>query len=266
MKLLSGLDLASFIKERQARQVRALIQAHHVQPRLVIIQTNDDPVINTYVRLKKEYGKDIRIEVEALMLDQKDALGSVASHNKDPLTHGIIVQLPLADPSQTEMMIEAVAPAKDVDGLGANSPFSAATATAVNWLMAGYNVDLSSKKIIIIGRGRLVGDPLYHMWQKVGYDVSVLDITTKDLAYELKKAEVIVTATGSPGLITSEIVPIGAVVVDAGVASEAGKIVGDVASEVYERNDVTITPKVGGVGPLTVTALFDNVIRAASVE
>lgn len=264
MKLLSGLDLAGFIKERQSKQVRALIQTHSVTPRLAIIQTVDDPVINTYVRLKKDYGKDILVAVEAVTIRQEKILETIKAYNNDSLTHGIIVQLPLSDISQTDAVIKALAPDKDIDGLGERSLFSPATATAINWLLVGYNVALGNKKIVIIGQGRLVGQPLYHLWQAAGYDVTVCDENTKDLAGELKLAEIIVTATGVPGLLTSNMIPIGAVVVDAGVASEAGKTVGDLAPEVYDRHDLTITPKRGGVGPLTVAALFDNVIRAAT--
>ncbi len=264
MKLLSGLDLAGFIKERQARQVRALIQAHHITPKLAIIQTLDDPVINTYVRLKKDYGKDILVDVEAATINQKKIFETIEGYNNDPLTHGVIIQLPLSDVSQTDAAIKALKPQKDIDGLGEHSLFGAATATAINWLLVGYNITLRNRKIVIIGQGRLVGQPLYHLWQAAGYDVTVLDTGTDDLASELKTAEVIVTATGVPGLLTSSMIPIGAVVVDAGVASEAGKTVGDVTVEVYDRHDLTITPKRGGVGPLTVAALFDNVIRAAT--
>jgi methylenetetrahydrofolate dehydrogenase (NADP+) / methenyltetrahydrofolate cyclohydrolase len=264
MKILNGADISAFIKERQARQVRALIQAHDVKPRLAIIQTKDDPVINTYVRLKKEYGKDILVDVAALTVKQEEILGIIKSYNDDPLTHGIIIQLPLSDISQTEMILRAVSPQKDVDELSGESQFSGATAVAINWLLAGYNVDLKNKKIVIIGNGRLVGQPLYRLWQASGYDVIVLDSKTKDLAPELKQADIIVSATGVPGLLTSEMIPIGAVVVDAGTASEGGKTIGDVADDVHKRHDLTITPKKGGVGPLTVAALFDNVIRAAT--
>lgn len=104
----------------------------------------------------------------------------------------------------------------------------------------------------------------YRVWQGSGYDVTVFDETSHDMHDRLSQFDVIVTATGVPGLITSNDVKDGAVVVDAGTASEKGKIVGDVADEVREREDIMITPVKGGVGPLTVAALFDNVIRAAS--
>ncbi len=264
MKVLNGADIAAFIKERQARQVRALIQAHNVRPRLAIIQTKDDPVIDTYVRLKKEHGNDILVDVEAVVVPQAKAIETIEGYNKDNHTHGMIVQLPLSDISQTETVIGALEPKKDVDGLTENSPFMAATATAINWLLTGYNIELKDKKIFIIGAGRLVGKPLYRLWTGSGYAVTMLDSKTKDVAAQLKEADIIVSATGVPGLLTSAMIPIGATVVDAGTASEAGKTVGDVADDVYTRGDLAITPKIGGVGPLTVAALFDNVIRAAT--
>lgn len=264
MKLLNGSELTGFIKERQAKQVRALRQAHKVFPRLAIVQTVDSPVIDLYVGLKKQYGEDILIDVDVYAIDQDQLLGVVDRLNNDPSVHGIIIQLPLADPTQTQQAVDAVAPAKDVDGLGTAAVLDAATPLAINWLMAGYNVDLASKSIAIVGNGRLVGAPLSRMWQGSGYDVTVFDETSHDMHDRLSQFDVIVTATGVPGLITSNDVKDGAVVVDAGTASEKGKIVGDVADEVREREDIMITPVKGGVGPLTVAALFDNVIRAAS--
>ncbi len=263
MKLLNGAELAGYIKERQAAQVRALLQAHHVIPRLVIIQTKDDPVISTYVRLKQAYAKDILGEVKIELVSQESAVKTIQKYNDDQLVHGIIVQLPLEDTSQTDQIVSVLAPSKDVDGMGGNSLFTPATAMAIDWLLNGYNVSLQNKKIVILGMGRLVGAPLYRLWQKAGYNVDALDINTPDIVPELKQADIIVTATGVPGLLKSSMVPIGAVVVDAGTASESGKIVGDVASELYDRHDVSITPRVGGVGPLTISALFDNVIRAS---
>ena len=112
----------------------------------------------------------------------------------------------------------------------------------------------------MVGHGRLVGAPLADMWRGSGLKLVVFDMGD-DLA-ELVDFEVIVTATGSPGIISSDMVRPGAIVVDAGTASDKGKIVGDVASEVRDRQDVSITPEKGGVGPLTVAALFDNLINA----
>ena len=265
MKLLDGLELVGYIKERQAKQVRALRQSWRVLPKLAIVQTIDDPVIDMYVRLKKAYGADILIDVDVHKVDQSDALALINQLNADPLVHGIIVQLPLADPSQTDALVNAVEPAKDVDGLGDQATMTPATPMAIDWLLAGYNVVLQGKSIAIVGNGRLVGAPLYHIWSDQGLNVSVFDDTTADLQAAIGGSDVIVTATGVPGLITRSMVKPGTVVVDAGTASESGKIVGDVAPDVRDLDDITMTPQKGGVGPLTVAALFDNVMAAARV-
>lgn len=262
-KILNGSELAGFIKERQARQVRALRQAHQIAPKLAIVQTIDNPVIDAYVSLKKRYGEDILIDVEAYKIDQDQLSGVVERLNGDSSVHGIIIQLPLADSSQTQAAVDAVAPAKDVDGLGSAAVLDPATPLAINWLVAGYNVNLVGQRIAIIGNGRLVGAPLFKMWQQSGYDVTVFDKSSHDMEEQLPQFDVIVTAAGAPNLLTSNLVKEGAIVIDAGTATEDGKIVGDVAPNVRERDDLTITPPKGGVGPLTVTALFDNVIRAA---
>ena len=263
MKLLNGRDLADYIKQRQVQQARSLLQGAGVQPKLAIIQVKDEPVINTYVRLKKRYGSDIGVEVESHHPTQEEAPKVIEELNNDPTVHGIIVQLPLSDPKQTDEIVNLVAPHKDVDALGNNAAFEPATPMAILWLLAGYNVDLKNKKVLLIGRGKLVGAPLEKTLLESGIDVTVADRSVKDLKEETLAADVIITATGSPAILYSNMIKEGAVVVDAGVASEEGKTVGDVSAELYDREDLTITPEKGGVGPLTVCALFENVIRAA---
>lgn len=263
MKILNGSELAGFIKERQAHQVRGLRQAHGVTPKLAIIVTVDNPVIDVYVRLKRQYGADILIEVEEHRVAQAEVPALLERLNADDTVHGIIVQLPLADPAATDELVNLVAPDKDVDALGRGARFEPATPMAIMWLLAGYNVDLAGKRVLLIGRGKLVGAPLERQLLDSGIDVHVADRKTADLAAEVGAADVIVTATGQPGILTAGMIKPGAVVVDAGVASEDGKTVGDVAPGVYERDDLTVTPQKGGVGPLTVCALFENVIRAA---
>jgi len=264
MKLLNGKELAEFIKERQAHEVRALLQAWRVQPKLAIVVTIDHPVISVYVRMKRKYGADILIDVDIYQVKQADAPALIKQLNEDASVHGIIVQLPLERPEETDEIVNLVAPEKDVDALGKNALFDPATPMAILWLLAGYNINLQQgKKVLLIGRGKLVGAPLERMLKASDVDVSVADRSTKDLRAETLKADVIITATGSPAILYPDMIKEGAVVVDAGVAGEEGKTVGDVAPEVYERDDLTITPTKGGVGPLTVCALFDNVIRAA---
>ncbi len=261
MKILNGRELADFVKVRQAKQVRALRQAHKILPKLAIVQTTDNPVIDSYVALKRAYGADILVDVEVYKVDQGDAEGVIDRLNADSSTHGIIIQLPLADPSQTDALVSRVVPEKDVDGLGAHAILDPATPLAIDWLVTGYGIDLMRKKIAIVGNGRLVGAPLAKRWLSSGYDVTVIDQGDDT---SLEAFDVIVAATGVPSRVRSHDVKQGAIVIDAGTAAEHGKIVGDVAHDVRERDDITITPEKGGVGPLTVTALFDNVIRAAT--
>lgn len=260
MRELNGSELAGFIKERQAKQVRALRQAWHINPRLAIVTDVENPVIETYMRLKQRYGADILIDVEIHRVPAGSALEVIQELNNRDDVQGIILQLPISNSDQTEELLESIREDKDVDGLRKRAIFQAATPTAISWLLAGYDVDLKNKKVAIVGRGRLVGAPLEKMWLKSDVDVTVFE-KGDDLS-QLINYDIIVSATGVPGLIKSQMIKAKAVVVDAGTASENGKIVGDVSEEVRQRNDVIITPKKGGVGPLTVSALFDNVITA----
>lgn len=271
MKILNGAELKDFIKERQAKQVRGLRQSWQVFPRLVIFYSNEDPVIETYMRLKISYAEDILIEAEKCFVSPENLAKEIQKANLDETIHGIIVQLPLKKSSgekiegeELRCILSQISPEKDVDGLSGDI-FISATAQAINWLLVGYNIELRNKKIAIVGQGLLVGRPLSNMWLKSGYDVTVFDKNNSgEMKEYLSKFDIVVSATGVPGLITSEMLKPNAVVVDAGTASENGIIKGDVAEEVRQnRKDVTITPKIGGVGPLTIASLIDNVIISA---
>ena len=188
----------------------------------------------------------------------KDA---IIAANNDADVNGIILQLPILEKEKTDELTALIAPEKDVDGLSGKGNFDSATATAINWLLGGYNIELANKKIAIVGRGKLVGAPLERMWTNSGFDVTVFH-HGDDLS-QLRDYDVIVSATGVPHLIKNEYVRGGAVIIDAGTASEDGVLVGDVDDEVRERADLAaITPRIGGVGPLTVGCLFEHVINA----
>lgn len=262
VKQLYGTELADYIKERQAKQVRNLRQSYKLVPKLAIVRTSDDEVIDTYVRMKRRYGEDILIEVEEHRPVSLELLGCIARLNADESVHAIIVQLPLADDGMVDEALNAVERSKDVDGLAEGTVFTPATAMAIDWLLNGYNVELRGRKIAIVGNGRLVGAPLAKLWKGAGHDVTVFDEHSTNMASSLRRFSLIVSAAGVPGLIMSQSVQPGAVVIDAATSAEHGKIVGDVAEDVRGRDDVTITPERGGVGPLTVVALFENVIRA----
>lgn len=264
MKLLNGKELAGFIKERQSHQVNNL-KANHIIPTLLIIYDNDNPVIQKYIQLKNRYGEDIGINVEIYRANStEDIATKIKEANNDSVIHGIILQLPITDQSKTDELTKQIAPEKDVDGLNsAGSNYDSATATAINWLLTGYNIPLEKSRIAIIGRGKLVGAPLFKMYNNSNYNVTQFhkgdDLST------LNNYDVIITATGVPNLITNDMIHPGTTIVDAGTASEKGVIKGDVSEEVRNRQDLTaITPLIGGVGPLTISCLFDHVIQSAS--
>lgn len=256
MKSLNGRELAGFIKERQSHQVKSASR----KPRLLIIRDSDNPVIMKYVQLKIKYGEDIGVEViDFCAKDTNEIAEKIKQANSDSSIKGIIIQLPILDKSKTDELCNLIAPEKDVDGLGINAAFDSATATAINWLLAGYDIKLNDKRIAIVGHGKLVGAPLHKIFNESGYDVTVFD-RGDDLS-ALNQYDIIVTATGIPGLIKNEMLKPGAVIVDAGTASEDGVLKGDLDAKTRERTDFSaITPITGGVGPLTVTCLFDHVI------
>ena len=262
VKELSGRELSGFIKERQAHLVRSL-KGRKITPKLLILRDSDNPVITKYVQLKQHYGADIGVAVEDFVATTTSELkAKILAANTDATISGMIVQLPLTDKDATDEVVKLTSPEKDVDGLSGQGRFDSATATAINWLLAGYDIDLEGKKIALVGRGRLVGAPLYKMFTNSGLDVALFH-RGSDLT-KLKDCDVIITATGVPHLIKSEHIKPAAVVIDAGTASEKGVLMGDVDESVRERTDLAaITPKLGGVGPLTVSVLFENVIFSA---
>ena len=271
MRFLNGAELRDFIKERQAKQVRALRQSWRVFPKLVIFYSSKNPVTETYMRLKENYGADILVEVERREVEISKLKEEIQKANIDEDIHGIIVQLPLENKNgeklsknENEAILSEISKEKDVDGLNGGD-FIPATAQAIYWILAGYNIPLENKKIAVVGQGKLVGAPLSKMFEDSGVDVSKFDeLNSSEMKEKLQDFDVVITAVGKPGLITSEMLKNKAVVVDAGTASENGKIKGDVADLVRElRKDLTITPIKGGVGPLTVASLIDNVIVSA---
>jgi methylenetetrahydrofolate dehydrogenase (NADP+)/methenyltetrahydrofolate cyclohydrolase len=265
-KILDGKSLAGYIKQRQAGEVRALRQAHGLNPKLAIVMTGGNDVIDVYVRMKKKYGADILVDVDIHKVEQGAIPELLAKLNSDSAVNGIIIQLPLQDPSQTDDIVNLVEPAKDVDALGRRATCEPATPMAIMWLLAGSTVDLNAKSVLLVGHGKLVGAPLEKMMRASGLNVTVADRKTKDLKAACLAADVIITATGQAGVIKADMLRPGAVVVDAGVAGEGGKTVGDLDPSVYDRTDITVTPVKGGVGPLTVCALFENVIRATKAK
>lgn len=261
---LNGAELVSFIKERQAKQVRNLKQQYRLTPSLVVLMRDDAPqTSDVYVRMKQRYADDIGIMCYVVKVSEEELESYITTYNNDSNIHGIIVQLPLKNASQTQEICNKIDSKKDVDGLGERAAFTSATAEAIDWLLAGYNIELSGRSITIVGYGKLVGRPLAALWRRQGREVAVVDVDTPDARAILRASDIIVTATGVPRRLVSEDVKPATVIVDAGTATEGGVLVGDVDDSVRARDDITITPIRGGVGPLTVAVLFDHVIQAA---
>jgi methylenetetrahydrofolate dehydrogenase (NADP+)/methenyltetrahydrofolate cyclohydrolase len=251
MKLLTGRDVAAYIKQRHTSQAAGL----HPSPRLAIVRSKDNEAGDRYLKMKRQYGEDIGVAVDLYVETSDMIIPRIETLNRDKSVTGILVQLPLADSGITDAAVAAVAPAKDVDGLAPGSKFEAATPKAALWLLASHNVDLAGR-IVVVGQGRLVGKPLADRLEASGLDVVRCDINTKDLASETIQGDIVFTGTGQEHLIKPDMIKQGAVVLDTG--SEA-----ELDPALYDRDDLTITPNPGGVGPMTVAALFDNLLIAA---
>jgi methylenetetrahydrofolate dehydrogenase (NADP+) / methenyltetrahydrofolate cyclohydrolase len=249
---LSGTDLASYIKERHRRQVLS----RPTVPKLVIIHASSDPGTEAYLKAKQKYGRDIGAQVEVKRPQPRTdtLINEIEQLNQDQSVHGIIVQLPLPPDVDTSQVVSAVDPGKDIDGLGPRSEYDPATPLGIMWLLAGHQIDYRGRTVAVIGQGRLVGRPLARMLEDSGAKVTRCDIETPDLRAATITADLLVSATGHPGILRADMVKSGAVVVD---------VSGDAADDLLARSDISITPGRGGVGPMTVAALFDNLLRAA---
>ncbi len=253
MKLLTGKDIAGFLQERHMSQVAGL----HPKPRLAIIRSKDNEAGDRYLKMKRKYGEEIGVGVDLYVETSDTILDRIHALNADPAVTGVIIQLPLSDPEITAKATAAVALAKDVDGLAPGSAFEAATPKASLWLLAAHGIDIAGT-IVVVGQGKLVGKPLADRLEASGHHVIRCDINTKDLKAETLKADILFTGTGQEHLITPDMIKPGAYLVDTGAPRA------EFHPDLYQRQDLGgITPNPGGVGPMTVVSLFDNLLIAA---
>ncbi len=255
MKLLTGRDIAGFIQTRHVQTVAGL----SARPRLAIIRSKDNEAGDKYLGMKRKYGEGIGAAVDLYVETSDTILARIAELNADPAVTGIIIQLPLTDARITDRALAAIDPAKDVDGLAPGTTFEAATPKAALWLLAAHGVDLKGR-IVVVGQGRLVGRPLADRMEAQGLDVVRCDIHTQDLRAETIQADIIFTGTGVEHLLKSDMVKNGAVLVDTGSPKS------ELDPALYDRDDLTLTPNPGGVGPMTVVSLFDNLLIAAQAK
>lgn len=253
MKLLTGRDVASFLQQRHIGQVAGLSP----KPRLAIIRSKDNEAGDRYLKMKRKYGEEIGVGVDLYVETEDTILDRIHALNHDPAVTGIIIQLPLPNADITALATAAVDLAKDVDGLAPGSKFEAATPKASLWLLAAHGVDIAGT-IVVVGQGSLVGKPLADRLEASGHHVIRCDINTKDVKAETLKADILFTGTGQQHLITSDMVKPGAYLVDTGAPRP------EFHPDLYHRQDLGgITPNPGGVGPMTVVSLFDNLLIAS---
>ena len=279
--LLDGKATASVVRRELAARL-ALLAARGVRPGLRILQVGDDPASTIYVaskaRASARVGIDARVERLSADADFAAIAGLIESWNLDQSVHGFIVQLPLPGHVDTHAVLRLVNPDKDVDGLSpmslgklaAGQPgFMPATPLGIVELLLRHGIAIPGRRVVIVGRGDLVGRPLASMLllrgERGDATVTVCHSRTQDLGAVCRTAQILVVATGRARLVTGEMVSEGVVVVDAGTNRVGDKLVGDVDFESIVGKASAITPVPGGVGPMTVAMLLANTVRAAEL-
>ena len=254
MQRLDGREVADYLKQRHAGQVARFKPV----PRLAIVREGATPATDMFLRVKQRYGQEIGVPVDLYTESPETLMARIQLLNDDAGVTGINVELPLATaPQLSAEALQAVALPKDIEGLAPGSTFEVVTPKAILWLLAAYNIDVAGCTVVIVGQGKLVGEPLARRLEASGIKVIRLDDTAADMTQQVLQGDIVVAATGQPGLITAAMLKPGAIVVDAGAPAS------DLAPDVAGRTDITVTPNPGGVGPMTVAALFDNLLIAA---
>ena len=283
--ILDGKAVALQIQAEIAQEVAQFTQQHDVVPCLVAVLVGDNPASEVYVRNKQKtcekVGMTSRLERLASTAQPQDLLDLIAKLNADVTVHGILVQLPLPHGWDTNQVLDAVAPAKDVDAFGPENVglicqgrprFLPCTPHGVLQLLARYNIEVSGKHAVIVGRSDIVGKPLAMLLMQrsgpVGDKVANATVTvchsqTKNLAAITQQADILIVAIGKAQAITAQHVRPGAVVIDVGINRTEQGIVGDVDFDAVKAIASAVTPVPGGVGPLTIAMLLKNTLTAA---
>ena len=297
-KLLDGEVLAAKIKESLKTEVEQL-KAKGVTPSLAAIQVGENPASRVYIRNQKKSCEEMGIEYNLHEFSDRTAEEELIAHieklNNDKSVTGIILQMPLPEPINARRAQQKISPAKDVEGmhpanigklLYGHREVAPCTALGALKLLESSGVDLKGKEVVIVGHSEIVGKPLLLLLlqsQLESPTPTVCHIATQDLSFHTKRADVLIVAVGKPGLITGDMIKEGAVVIDIGinrvpvldekgkpVLNEKGKprkkTVGDVVFEEALNKASYLSPVPGGVGPLTVTMLINNVVEACKLQ
>ena len=271
-KIISGKDIAQAILDSIKTEINKLSKP----PKLVIISYNANKASSQYIRLKTEKAAEVGIECSKLDWSSQDldscklAMQKLAS---DVSVDGIIVQLPVTGLDNFQDVLNLIPASKDVDGLSEASLISLkenkqvlipATPKAILEIIEKENIELNNKNILIIGQGKLVGLPLGIILKNKRLNITTADASTNNLSDLTIDADIIITATGSPKLLTGDMVKDGVIVLDAGAAESDGRTVGDVDYESVEPKCSLISKVPGGIGPVTVACLLENVLEVSS--
>lgn len=276
MKIIDGKNIAEQIADSLAQDIVKL-KTSGIIPKLAIVTCRPDERSEVYIRLKQKRAEQIGVAVELHDWSdnmQDDCLRLMRELAERADVHGIIVQLPLSGWYDPQMLLDLIPIHKDVDGLSQaslqalrdNQPvLIPATPLAILTLLEQTDIDLPGKKIVLVGHGKMVGMPLSIILRNKQLDVEVCDITTEDLAKITSRADVLISAAGQPGLIKTDHVKTGAVVLDVGIVEINGKLTGDVDYKSVGDKPSRLAKVPGGVGPVTVVSLLQNVVAAAKI-
>lgn len=250
------------------------------KPHLVIIQVGNNPASAKYIEHKKRFADRIGAIVTQTQYEdtitENDLVKNINTYSNDSSVHGIIVQLPLPKNIRPWIILDAIDPKKDVDGLTSfnlrhvyenNEILLPATTKGIFTLLSHYNIPLDGKNVVIVGRSSLVGKPTALASINRNATVTICHSHTKDLASITKTADILIVAVGQPNLIKEEYIKEGAVIIDVGISVLSdNKVIGDVMmSSVSEKADA-LSPVPGGVGPMTIVSLFENLLQAFEMQ
>jgi methylenetetrahydrofolate dehydrogenase (NADP+) / methenyltetrahydrofolate cyclohydrolase len=275
-QIIDGKAIAARLRAEVAAGAREL-RGRGVAPMLAVVLVGDDPASAVYVRGKAKAAREVQVDVRDHVLPatttQAELLALVEQLNRDPLVDGILVQLPLPGHLDSDAVIRAIDPAKDVDGLHPVSlgllaqgkpVFAPCTPKGCMRLLREIGAELAGARAVVIGRSLLVGKPIALLLANANATVTMCHSKTRDLAGEVRRAEVVVAAVGQPELVRGEWIREDAIVLDVGINRTAeGKLIGDVEFQAAVQRARAITPVPGGVGPMTVACLLENTLEAA---
>ena len=272
-KILDGKSLANLRAQKLKKEVEILKQ-DGINPLFCVINIGDDPASKVYVKTKKRRAQEMGIEQKIYQLpsteSEESVLNLIDKLNQDPSVHGIMVQMPTPEQINVNHLLERIDPEKDVDGLTPTNIghlwqsdhfVEPATAIGIMKLLEHYKINVAGKNVASIGRSNIVGKPLAALMLEKDASVSVLHSKTKSLSTYTRMADIIIVAAGQANLLTSEMVKKGAVVIDVGINRVEGHLVGDVDFKQVLSKARWITPVPGGVGPLTVELLMEQVVK-----